>query len=168
MERVYGVIRQPAGLVRLAALVVFLGYLPAAAWAQSALQTFEVEPLTLELADGSRYHYQVEMAETRAQQIQGLMFRRNLDQDAGMLFVYDDEAIRTMWMKNTYIPLDMLFIDKAGRVVSYKERAVPGSLATIASVLPAMAVLELNSGTISRLGIQSGDRVLQRVFGNAP
>ncbi|HMB76936.1 MAG TPA: DUF192 domain-containing protein, partial [Kiloniellaceae bacterium] len=147
---------------------LWLGLAATGVWAQGILQSYEVEPLTLELADGSRHDFQVEMAETRAQQVQGLMFRRNMDQFAGMLFVYDREAERTMWMKNTYIPLDMLFIDKNGIVVSYRERAVPGSLATIASGAPAMAVLELNSGMIARLGIRPGDRVLQRIFGTAP
>ena len=136
--------------------------------AQSILQRFEVEPLALELADGSRYDFQVEIAETPQQQTQGLMFRRQMDLFAGMLFIYDHEAERTMWMKNTLIPLDMLFIDKAGRVVSFSERAVPGSLATISSGQPAAAVLELNSGMIRKLGIKPGDRVLHRAFGTTP
>jgi len=135
---------------------------------QSILQKFEVAPLTIELADGRRHDFQVEMAENRDQQVQGLMYRRSLDPAAGMLFVYDNEAERTMWMKNTLIPLDMVFIGEDGQVVSYHERAVPESLATISSGLPAMAVLELNSGTISRLGIQPGDRVLHPAFGNTP
>ena len=168
MEKVLCVAVRPSPRIGLAVLAILLLLAPAAVWAQSGLQSFDVEPLTLELADGSRYDFQVEMAETRPQQIQGLMFRRDMEQFAGMLFVYDDEAERSMWMKNTYIPLDMLFIAKDGSVVSYKERAVPGSLATISSGVPAMAVLELNSGMVSRLGIQAGDRVLQRAFGNAP
>ena len=73
-----------------------------------------------------------------------------------------------MWMKNTLIPLDMLFIDKTGRVVSLSERAVPGSLATISSGVPAAAVLELNAGMIQKLGIEPGDRVIHQAFGTKP
>ena len=136
--------------------------------AQSILQSFDVEPLVLELADGTRYDIQAELAKTYEQKAQGLMYRRKLDQYAGMLFIYDQEAERSMWMKNTLIPLDMLFIDKAGYVVSLSERAVPGSLATISSGLPAAAVLELNSGMVQKLGIRPGDRVIHEAFGSAP
>ena len=69
-----------------------------------------------------------------------------------------------MWMKNTYIPLDMLFINASGRIVNIVERTVPGSLETISSVERAMAVLEVNGGTTSRLKIQKGDRVRHRAF----
>ena len=136
--------------------------------AQSILQRFDVEPLVLELADGSRYDIQAEIAKTYEQKAQGLMCRRKLDQYAGMLFIYDGEAERSMWMKNTFIPLDMLFIDKAGYVVSLSERAVPGSLATISSGVPAAAVLELNSGMVQKLGIQPGDRIIHEAFGPVP
>jgi hypothetical protein len=136
--------------------------------AQSILQRFDVEPLVLELADGSRYDIQAEIAKTYEQKAQGLMYRRKLDQYAGMLFIYDGEAERTMWMKNTLIPLDMLFIDQAGYVVSLSERAVTGSLATISSGVSAAAVLELNSGMVQKLGIQPGDRVIHEAFGPVP
>ena len=106
----------------------------------------------------------VEIARTDRQQRQGLMFRRRLASNEGMLFVYSSAKILKMWMKNTYLPLDMLFIDASGRIVNIVERTVPGSLETISSVERAMAVLEVNGGTTSRLKIQKGDRVRHRAF----
>jgi uncharacterized membrane protein (UPF0127 family) len=73
----------------------------------------------------------------------------------------------SMWMKNTLIPLDMLFIAEDGRIVHIAERAIPGSTATISSGEPARAVLELNGGTAARLRIEPGDRVLHQTFGTA-
>jgi uncharacterized membrane protein (UPF0127 family) len=73
----------------------------------------------------------------------------------------------SMWMKNTLIPLDMLFIAEDGRIIHIAERAVPGSLATFSSGQPARAVLELNGGTAARLNIAPGDRVLYETFGTA-
>ena len=81
-----------------------------------------------------------------------------------MLFLYEAEGLRTMWMKNTVIPLDMLFIDRRGEIVDIVERTVPFSLETISSDRPALAVLELNAGTASRLGIRPGDRVVHDAF----
>jgi len=72
-----------------------------------------------------------------------------------------------MWMKNTLIPLDMLFVDARGQIVNIHERAVPGSLETIGSGAPVRAVIELNGGTVARLGIKPGDRVVYPIFGNA-
>ena len=71
-----------------------------------------------------------------------------------------------MWMKNTLIPLDMLFIDTSGRSVHIRQRAVPGSLEAISSKVPVRGVLELNGGTVSRLGITRGDKVRHKIFGN--
>jgi uncharacterized membrane protein (UPF0127 family) len=95
------------------------------------------------------------------------MFRKSLPPDAGMLFDYRTPSTASMWMKNTLIPLDMLFVDEQGRVVNIHERAVPGSLDPIAAMAPARAVIELNGGTAARLGIKPGDRVIFPIFGNA-
>jgi hypothetical protein len=73
-----------------------------------------------------------------------------------------------MWMRNTLIPLDMLFVDAQGRIVNIHERAVPESLDTITAAAPVRAVIELNGGTAARLGIAPGDRVQHTIFGNAP
>ena len=95
------------------------------------------------------------------------MYRQRLAADAGMLFLYPAARPVSMWMKNTLIPLDMLFIGDDGRILHIAERAIPGSTATISSMQPARAVLELNGGTAARLKIQVGDRVLYRTFGTA-
>ncbi len=133
--------------------------------AQTKFETFESGRLAIETASGARHEFEVELALTPGQQAQGLMFRRDLAGDAGMLFIYARDRPVSMWMKNTLIPLDMLFLARDGRVVRVFERAVPGSLATISSGGDAAAVLELNGGTAARLGIAIGDRVLHPALG---
>ena len=113
------------------------------------------------------HSFKVEVAETPEQMTQGLMFRRSLAPDAGMLFDYKHPTTATMWMRNTLIPLDMLFVDAQGRIVNIHQRAVPQSLDVIAAEAPVRAVIELNGGTAARLGIQPGDRVVHPIFGNA-
>jgi uncharacterized membrane protein (UPF0127 family) len=130
----------------------------------SALESFRTAALAIETADGKRHDFTVELAETPKQQEQGLMFRRDMKPDAGMLFVGDGDAVLTMWMKNTFIPLDMVFIAKDGRITHIRKRAVPQSLETISSGGPVRAVLELNSGVTDRLGIKPGDRVIYDAF----
>ena len=127
------------------------------------LNNFERSKLSV-LSKSKSHEFIVEIARTDRQQRQGLMFRRRLASNEGMLFVYSSAKILKMWMKNTYLPLDMLFIDARGRIVNIVERTVPGSLETISSVERAMAVLEVNGGTTSRLKIQKGDRVRHRAF----
>ncbi len=134
--------------------------------AQIELQSFERDVLSIETADGRRHRLEVELAVTGAQRAQGLMYRRSLAEDAGMLFLYNGTGMLSMWMKNTLIPLDMMFIAPDGRIVDIAERTVPYSLETVASRFAASAVLEVNGGTVARFGIQPGDRVLHRAFGS--
>ena len=94
------------------------------------------------------------------------MFRRHLAADAGMLFIYPAPQVLTMWMKNTYLPLDMLFIASDGRIVQIVQRTVPRSLQIISSGEIAIAVLEVNGGTVSRLKIKKGARVKRPAFGS--
>jgi uncharacterized membrane protein (UPF0127 family) len=133
--------------------------------AQVKLQRFERDTLSIETGGGERHRFEVEVALTDAQHAQGLMYRRNLAEDAGMLFLYRGAGTVSMWMKNTTIPLDMMFIAPDGRIVDIAERTVPYSLETVSSRYAASAVLEVNGGTIARLGIQPGDRVRYRAFG---
>ena len=133
---------------------------------RAELQSFERDELAIETAGGTQ-RIAVELAVTPAQRAQGLMYRERLPADAGMLFLYSAMQPVSMWMKNTLLPLDMLFIAEDGRIVRIAERAVPGSTATISSMQPARAVLELNGGTAARLKIQVGDRILYRTFGTA-
>jgi uncharacterized membrane protein (UPF0127 family) len=146
--------------VRLVLLAVAL--LTGPVWAQAPV-AFGRGELDIETAQG-RHHFAIELATTSDQQVRGLMYRRTLAPDAGMLFLYDDDHEIQMWMKNTLIPLDMIFIRADGTVLSVAERAVPQSLATIPSKGPARAVLEVNGGTAARLGIKPGDRVVYPAF----
>jgi uncharacterized protein len=147
----------------LRALILFVAVLPAAA---ADLQTFDKSSLTIDTAQGTR-KFDIELALTPAQEEQGLMYRPRLAPDAGMLFDFGDTATRGFWMKNTLIPLDMLFITADGHVADIHERAVPLSEDTILSRVPVRAVLELNGGTVARLGIKLGDVVHHRIFGTA-
>ena len=130
------------------------------------LQQFPTSELTIISATGP-HRFKVELAKTPAQMTQGLMFRTSLAPDAGMLFEYQQPTMATMWMRNTLIPLDMLFVDAQGRIVNIHERAVPQSDDVIAAAEPVRAVIELNGGTAARLGIEPGDRVVHPIFSNA-
>lgn len=103
--------------------------------------------------------FTVELALTEGEQSQGLMFRSQLDHNAGMLFLFARVTERAMWMKNTFIPLDMLFIDAKGYIRKIVERTVPHSETVINSGVSIKAVLELSGGTAMRLGIRVGDQV---------
>jgi hypothetical protein len=140
-------------------LVLLLAALPA--W---ALQSFDTSELTVHTAAGPQ-KFAIELALSDAQMEQGLMFRRSLAPDAGMLFDFKTPTNVTMWMKNTLIPLDMLFLDSGGRIISVHERAVPLSTDIIASQAPSRYVIELNGGTAARLGIKPGDQVTSPYFG---
>jgi uncharacterized membrane protein (UPF0127 family) len=129
------------------------------------LQHFATSALTILTAQGPQ-HFTIELAETPAQMEQGLMFRRTMPPDVGMLFIYNTPTVATMWMRNTLIPLDMLFVDGQGRIVNIHQRAVPQTLDVIAAGAPVRAVIELNGGTAARLGIAPGDRVQHPIFGN--
>jgi len=123
----------------------------------------------LEIITSSGSHsFIVEVASSQEARSRGLMFRREMAANAGMLFDYGYEQPVAMWMKNTYIPLDMLFIAKDGRVVNTIERAVPHSLQALPSARPVRAVLEVVAGTVSRLGIKAGDIVRHRLFPKSP
>ncbi|MBK8210411.1 MAG: DUF192 domain-containing protein [Rhodospirillales bacterium] len=124
---------------------------------------FPVSPLTIETARG-RFQFMVEMAETPSTWRQGLMKRRQLAADAGMLFNYHEPRVASMWMKDTFISLDMIFIDERGLVVNVVENTEPLSLASISSDGPVLAVLEVSAGTAARLGMKRGDRVIHAIF----
>ena len=113
-----------------------------------------------------RFTFTVEVAATEAERQQGLQNRRSLAPGAGMLFDFQRTRPVAMWMKNTLIPLDMVFIAADGRIVNIAEGTVPLSLATVPSAGPVWAVLELNAGTARRLGMRAGDRVIHSIFGS--
>ena len=123
----------------------------------------KTEPLSIMTSKGAR-EFQVEVARTDEEQRLGLMFRTSLPQDRGMLFVYDPPQEITMWMRNTRIPLDMVFIAADGRVLRIARETEPYSLDVIASKGTAAAVLEINGGLSQKLGIQPGDQVRHPAF----
>jgi uncharacterized protein len=143
----------------LLALAVLLAALPA-----YALETFKTSELTILTAGGPR-KFTIELALSGPQMEQGLMFRHSLAPDAGMLFDFGAPTNVTMWMKNTLIPLDMLFLDGSGRIIDIHERAVPHSLETIAAKAPSRYVIELNGGIAEKLGIKPGDQATSPYIG---
>jgi uncharacterized protein len=124
------------------------------------------ETLTLVTAAGNRT-VDVEVARTLDEQQRGLMFRTSLPDTSGMLFPYSPPRELTMWMKNTYIPLDMVFIRPDGVVHRIEVRTEPLSEAIVASNGPMAAVLELAGGAAERLGLKPGDRVIHAHFTGA-
>ncbi len=149
---------------------VFLGFclfLMANAMPAAAQESFQRSSVMIETAGGGHFRFDVELALTPAQQAQGLMFREKMALDAGMLFLYNQPQATAFWMKNTLIPLDMLFIGADGRVVNIHERATPHSEEAIPSAMPVKGILEINGGMSTRLGIRPGDRVLHAAFGDA-
>ena len=120
--------------------------------------------LSIITSNGSKHNFLVEVAKTEEEKKIGLMFRKTLAKNAGMLFLYKREALRLMWMKNTFIPLDILFIDKKGVIKRVVKRTIPHSLATISSRQSVLAVLELRGGITSSLEIKKGDRIEHPAF----
>jgi uncharacterized membrane protein (UPF0127 family) len=125
------------------------------------------EKLVIVTRDGVQHVFNVEMATTPRQQQVGEMFRTSVPADGGMLFIWPTPRPSPMWMENTLVPLDMVFINADGTIRSIAENAVPRSLAEIDSHGPVLATLELAGGSTARLNIRVGDKVLQRIFGNA-
>jgi len=126
------------------------------------------EKLVIVTHDGTRHDFNVEMALTMDQQTTGLMFRPSVAADGGMLFDWGSPRESQMWMRNTVASLDMLFINADGTIRSIAEHTVPQSLAVIDSRGRVRATLEVAAGTAERLDLRVGDKVLQRIFGNAP
>ena len=121
------------------------------------------EPLTIQSRNGP-HRFEVEVMRDDSGRSRGLMFRRHMAPDRGMLFDFERDETVTMWMKNTYLALDMLFIRPDGTVSRIAADTEPLSTAIIPSGGPALAVLELNAGTAARLGMQVGDRVEHPLF----
>jgi uncharacterized membrane protein (UPF0127 family) len=128
------------------------------------LSSFPRERITIETRSARRHVFDAWRADTDATRAQGLMFVKSLRPDQAMIFIYSPAQYVAMWMKNTLIPLDMLFVDTAGCVITVHERARPGSLDTIKAVDPVALVVELAGGTASNLGIGRGDRVARPDF----
>ena len=106
--------------------------------------------------------FRVEVASTPQERAMGLMYRDHLDEDAGMLFIFEDDGLYSFWMKNTLIPLDMIWLDEDGTVVYIAENAQPCGSGTCPLINPgreAGYVLEVNGGTVSNMGLKVGDNI---------
>jgi uncharacterized protein len=125
------------------------------------------EKLVIVTKDGRPLDFEVEMALKPEQQVTGLMFRKQVPPNGGMLFDWGTPRESQMWMRNTLVPLDMVFIEPDGTIHRIVENTVPRSLAIIDSRGPVQATLELAAGTTERLNIRVGDTVHQRLFNNA-
>ena len=123
-------------------------------------ETFDKDVLIIETADQGCFKFDVYLAITQAQQRRGLMFVRDLPEWTGMLFLYERAGIRSIWMKNTYIPLDILFARRDGTVSSIWPDAEPLSLKSMPAIEPVNFVLELNAGTAERIGIKVGSKFI--------
>lgn len=149
-------------------LLAALLLLPSAARAQTGPQPeLRKERITIVTRNGASHNFLVEMAIDPGQQSIGLMFRPRVPADGGMLFDWGRPRVSQMWMRNTIVSLDMLFIGADGRIRSIAERTIPQSLAVISSGVPVRATLELAAGTAQRLNITVGDRVVHTMFTGA-
>jgi uncharacterized membrane protein (UPF0127 family) len=145
-------------VMALAAAIIFAGVLSVHNGTASTAQ-FGEDELAIVSPTGARNVFKVEIAETQQQLAQGLMFRDRLAPDRGMLFIYPNFDEATMWMHNTPIALDMLFIDDKGKVVSIAANNRPYDDRQIPSKLPVRAALEINAGKAAELGLKVGDKV---------
>jgi uncharacterized membrane protein (UPF0127 family) len=138
--------------------LAFPGVRPLPAGAAAALEELVI------LTGKGRTTFEVEVADTDAERSKGLMYRGSMPQNHGMLFDFGTPRPVAMWMKNTKIPLDMVFADAQGQVIAIREDTVPFSTATIEVDEQVKAVLEVNAGTAKRVGLAVGDRLLHRIF----
>ena len=130
-----------------------------AAAAASLEENFERGLLLIEADDGAQLEFDIYLAVDYEQQRRGLMFVRQLPERSGMLFVYDEDEVHSMWMKNTYISLDLVFIRGDGTVASVIRDAQPLSDQTLSSTEPVSYVLELNAGVTRRYNIGRGSKI---------
>ena len=154
---------QRLALLVLAAAMCAATPVPATDPPHEPLEHFPTSTLSID-AGGRTYPFKVWMATTDDRREQGLMYVRHLAPDRGMLFVFDVPQLLNFWMRNTHIPLDLLFVAADGRVIRIAENAEPESLATISSMGAALAVLELAGGSVARLGLHPGARVIHPAF----
>lgn len=122
--------------------------------------TKEAEAYLITPSGDTIHRLDIEIAESDYERETGLMYRRSMEEDQGMLFIFDNEEPRGFYMKNTYIPLDLIFLDSNRRVVSIYPNAQPESMETIRSEQPAQYVLEINAGLAEHWDLQPGDSLI--------
>ena len=121
--------------------------------------TFQNSSLTIQTKD-SEYIFNIEIAITKKERSRGLMYRKELKQTEGMLFLYPEKQIIKMWMKNTLIPLDMIFINNNGKIIDIFKMTIPKDLTPIGPDVKLKGVLEINGGLTSYLNINKGDFII--------
>lgn len=121
--------------------------------------TFQNSSLTIQTKD-SEYIFNIEIAITEKERSRGLMYRKELKQTEGMLFLYPEKQIIKMWMKNTLIPLDMIFINNNGKIIDIFKMTIPKDLTPIGPNVKLKGVLEINGGLTSYLNINKGDFII--------
>jgi len=127
--------------------------------ARNRLDELPSERLVLETRADGHHEYRAWRADTPETRARGLMYVAALADDQAMIFVYDEPQIVSMWMRNTYLPLDMLFVDARGCIVSIAERTRPLSLASVESGSPVVLVVEIRGGGAAARGAKAGDRI---------
>lgn len=125
-----------------------------------------VEKITIVTPDDKRHEFEVELARTAQEHEIGLMNRESMPENHGMLFLFEDNAQRRFWMKNTLIPLDMLFVTETGVIHHIHHEAKPLDLTGVPSYGASKAVLEINGGMAEKLDIPEGSRILHPFFKN--
>ncbi len=131
---------------------------------EPAQEASATSDLLIKTAAGVEHKFQVDLALTVQEQMRGLMFRESMPNDAGMLFYFGDSQPRSFWMKNTLIPLDLIFVNAVGKIIHIHHNAIPHDLTPIPSNGNAAGVLEINGGLSVDLEINSGDLVKHPFF----
>ena len=140
--------------------LLFGAFLGDAAADDSLDEAFERDVLVIVASQHACYRFDIYLAVTYEQQKRGLMFVRELPQTTGMLFIYPKTDYYSMWMKNTFIPLDIAFASDSGMIINIARHTEPQSLKSISSERPVNYVLELNAGVTERLKIHPGSRLI--------
>jgi uncharacterized protein len=132
--------------------------------APEPLSAFPQSLLAIRTGSGKVVNFKIWEADTQKREEQGLMFVREMDEHTGMLFMFPENHPVSMWMKNTYVSLDLLFLNAQGKIDYIAQRATPKSEAIIGPPTPEFAVLELKGGACEQFGIKVGDKVLHKNF----
>lgn len=140
-------------------ILIFISIAFTNANADTNKTTFQKSSLTIQTKD-SEYIFNIEIAVTEKERSRGLMYRKELKQTEGMLFLYPEKQIIKMWMKNTLIPLDMIFINNNGKIMDIFKMTIPKDLTPIGPDVKLKGVLEINGGLTSYLNINKGDFII--------
>lgn len=155
-----------SGLLSVLNILFMIGIFSQPSVAEEGQVNFGKSELSI-FSAGHKYKFDVEVADTDEQRARGLMFRKEMAQQNGMLFFFRENQKVIMWMKNTFIPLDIIFIDQKGVIVHIAKSTVPHSLDYISSYQPVISAFEVNAGVTDRFGIRIGD-IIEHPFFTSP